>query len=157
MNLVVSILMHSQDDRIIEALASLLPASGRPIFADEVNPDWQDVYGAIELLLPPDELVHKGRYIFAQWFEVPYSALSILNTCQKAGADIVFVHSSEEPAAADENSGEDDLQGYCYLKVGEQLKPLTSANIADLLPRSGLQWNYDLDRNVQQIVNYLMS
>lgn len=157
MNLVVSILMHSQDDRIIEALASLLPASGRPIFADEVNPEWEDVYEAIELLLAPDELEHKGRYIFAQWFEVPYSAQSILNTCQKAGADIVFVHSSEEPAAADENSGEDDLQGYCYLKVGEQLKPLTSANIADLLPRSGLQWNYDLDRNVQQIVNYLMS
>ena len=74
-----------------------------------------------------------------------------------AGANVAFIHTSGEPAAADLDSGEDDLQGYYYLQEGKVLKALTASNITTLLPHSGLQWIDDIDTNVQQITDYLMS
>ncbi len=157
MNLVVSLLLNVPDLLTYEALVTLLPSKGRPIFADEVKPEWQAVYQNIELLFPPDEIKQQGQFIFVQWWETNYSAGTLKIELENAGAEVVFVHSSGDALSADPGSGEDSMEGYYFLKVEGKLQQLAANSITKLLPQSDLKWLNDVDNNTQQVVDYLMS
>lgn len=157
MNLVVSLLVTSPEPRVIDALESLLPSDGRPAFSDEVNPDWVDVYQVIELIMPPTTLKRHADHLFVEWYETNYSETTYRKALENAGATVRLVHTVGDPAAADDDSGEDSFEGYCYLRVGDELKILNAQNMATLLPSSGLQWDEDIKQNVQQLVTYLVA
>lgn len=156
MNLVVSLLLEVPEVLTREALVALLPSKGRPIFSDEVKPEWQAVYKSIELLFPPDEMKQLGSYILVQWWETHYSPSAFRAEFENIGAQIIFTHSSGDALSADLGSGEDSMEGYYFVKVGNQLQSLTKNNISQLLPDSGLKWLNDVDSNTQQITDYLM-
>lgn len=151
MNLVVSLLVGAKDIRVIEALSVMLPDDGRPVFADDVKPEWSDVYLAIELLRTPDTLIRYGNHLFVEWFETDYSAATYCRTLERAGASVTLSFMSGDEATSDEN------EDYYFIRVGDELKPLNAQNIATLLPQSGLQWNEDAKQNVQQLVTYLVA
>ncbi len=58
---------------------------------------------------------------------------------------------------ADHDSGEDSEQGYYYLLTGGTMQCLAADNISDLLPMSDLKWLDDIDKNIEQIICYLMA
>ncbi|WNZ54650.1 hypothetical protein QT397_17375 [Microbulbifer sp. MKSA007] len=59
MSLAITFLLHADDDKIIEALSSLLPSKGRPAFSEDVKPGWKRIFQLVELLFPPDKLVRE--------------------------------------------------------------------------------------------------
>jgi hypothetical protein len=152
MNLAVSLLVCAEDQRVIDALIALLPGDGRPVFSDEVNPDWMDVYLAIELVRPPDTLTSFDDQLFIKWYETDYSDTTYRRVLERAGATVRFSHMIGDSAI----SGELDENIY-FVRVGDELKPLNEQNLDVLLPHSGLQWKEDARQNVQQLVNYLVA
>ncbi|WP_413662373.1 hypothetical protein ACG1BZ_14110 [Microbulbifer sp. CNSA002] len=63
MSLAITFLLHADDDKIIEALSSLLPSKGRPAFSEDVKPGWKRIFQLVELLFPPDKLVREKLFM----------------------------------------------------------------------------------------------
>jgi len=151
MNLVVSLLIIAQEQRVINALAALLPGEGRPVFFDEIKPEWTDVYLTIELLRPPDNMIRYDNQLFVEWYETDYSASTFRKVLEQAGATVRFSFMTGDEAT----SGEDESS---YLvRVGSEFKQLNARNMDLLLPESSLGWSDDVNTNVQQLVNYLIA
>ncbi|WNZ54649.1 hypothetical protein QT397_17370 [Microbulbifer sp. MKSA007] len=73
------------------------------------------------------------------------------------GASIVFMHTAEDPLIEDASSGEDSRLGYFYLQTEGEMQRLTADNMSDLLPLSNLKWLDDTDKNIEQIICYLIA
>lgn len=113
MNLTLSVLIYSTNERLVEALSQLLPRKGRPAFPDEIQDEWRDIYTSIQYLMPPDELASNSHYSFLRWQETNYTAESVKRCLESLGAVVVFVHYIEDGEQPECEDGDDETYGYC--------------------------------------------
>lgn len=155
----VTVLLHVPNDELRLSIMTLMTPEGRPLFDDEVKPQWKDVYESVRYLFPPDTLEEVGSYIRLSWYETNYTLEGVLPSLKKTGATVRFMHAVGDALSADPGSGQDSYDGYFYLndEAGE-VKSLTSDNVANLLPDCKIKWNkHDPDSTLDQLLAYLTS
>ena len=158
MNYVVSLLLRADTEPVALALQQLNVLGGRPLFEDEINPEWAEVYSAIKWMELPDEVERHGLYLHMKWREVERSAKAYILWLEKAGAGVLFDYASGETASDDEGLLEDDDDedfGVYHLKVNGQMKRLTRSNLKTLLPDCPFEWSEDPGMNVRNIMNHI--
>lgn len=158
MNYVVSLLLQASNKLVAEALQHLNGPGGRPLFEDEIRPDWVEVYSAIKWMEPPDKLERDGLYLIMEWYEVERSAKAYISWLEKAGAIVLLDFACGEIASDDECLHEEDDDqdlGVYHLRVNNQMERLTSLNLNALLPKCQFDWQDNSEMNVQNIINHI--
>ncbi len=158
MNYVVVLLLLAKDDLVAEALLHLNRPGGRPLFEDEINPEWAEVYAAIKWMELPDRIKRDERFLLMQWHSVERSVQAYISWLEKAGASVLFDYACGEIASDDECLLEDDDDqdlGVYHIRVNNQMERLTSSNLKTLLQNCRFDWNDDSKLNVQNIVEHI--
>jgi len=160
MNYVVSLLLRAGNELIALALQHLNEPGGRPLFEDEIKPEWAEVYAAIKWMEPPAKTERDDLYIFMEWREVERSAQAYISWLEKAGAVVIFDYACGEIASDDEGLLEDDEDqdfGIYHLRIEDHMERLTQSNLKNLLPECRLEWKEDPELNIRNITNYIRS
>ena len=158
MNYVVSLLLRAGEETIAEALQQLNVPGGRPMFEDEINPEWTEVYAAIKWMELPDTLERDGLHLLMEWHEVERSVQAYVSWLEKAGAIVLFDYACGEIASDDECLLEDDDDqdfGIFHLRVHDQMKRLTKSNLNKLLPKYPFEWVDDSRLNARKIIGHI--
>jgi hypothetical protein len=158
MNYVVGLLVLAPTNLLNESLHQLIPAKGRPLFEDEIAPEWSHVYDAIKTMEPPDSMVSRGKYFFLRWRCVEWSVSRYSSKLKNAGAICVFDYVVGETAAdeelIDENSPEQD-ECIFHLRVDNTLRRLENSNCRRYLVGFSHDWSSDYEINAGNIIDYI--
>lgn len=160
MNLSITLLLSSADETVLLALESMLPARGRPLFEEDVEPSWLEIYLAIELLEPPAELKQKGKYLSLNWQETEHAAITLMNCFKRLDCSVLFVHSLDgegDAIASDIHPEDDGLNGEYQLNVDGVMQALNKKTIKSLLPDYTLPWYGNFEGDVAGVVEYLIN
>jgi hypothetical protein len=157
MNPTITLLLYADDQILLTGVETMLPSSGRPLFEEDVEPKWFDLYKSIELLEPTSALKRIGHLILLEWNETNHAVVTLKNTFVKIGFTVKFIHAIEgDPAAADQYSSEDDFNGQYLFNVDGELKHLSRANVKVLLSNYPNAWVDDFEENVPKLTEHLM-
>lgn len=158
MNYVVGLLVFAPTDLVGDSLQHLLPAIGRPLFEDEIVPEWSRVYDVIKTTQPPDSLVRREAYILLKWSDVEWSVGRYESKIEDTGGICVFDYAIGETAADDELINENSVEcDECifHLRVSNRMCRLDYSNVYRYLPDFNRGWSEDYEINADNIIEFI--